>query len=178
MLAKVRHYVPTESLRNIYFGIFSSILTYAAQVWGQYHNNHIKRIIKLQNKAIRIINFADFRAPVPKLYQKLRILTFEDTIKVNNYLYVHNSMSRRLPLALRNNFKYLHDNHNHYTRSATDHCVCLPKYCTTIYGIHSITDQAARIWNHLQVNRASYNLHLLSREVCKVKLKAHFIQSY
>ena len=49
-----------DNLRNIYFGILSSILTYGAQIWNQHHNSHVKRIIKLQDKAIRIINFAEY----------------------------------------------------------------------------------------------------------------------
>ena len=40
MLAKIRHFVSTENLRIIYFGIFSSLLNYGAQIWGQYHNCH------------------------------------------------------------------------------------------------------------------------------------------
>ena len=53
ILSKLRHFVTIDNLRNIYFGIFSSILTYSAQIWGQHHNNHVKRIIKLQDKAIQ-----------------------------------------------------------------------------------------------------------------------------
>ena len=52
MLAKIRHFVSTENLRIIYFGFFSSLLNYGAQIWGQYLNCHIKRVTKLQDKAI------------------------------------------------------------------------------------------------------------------------------
>ena len=47
MLSKIRHFVSIENLRNIYFGIFSSLLMYGAQIWGQHHNKHLKRIIKI-----------------------------------------------------------------------------------------------------------------------------------
>ena len=58
MLSQIRHYVPKGTLHEIYYGIFSSILTYSCQVWGQIQNKHINRILKLQDKAIRVINFA------------------------------------------------------------------------------------------------------------------------
>ena len=35
MLYKIRHFVKYETLRMIYFGIFSSILMYSCQIWGQ-----------------------------------------------------------------------------------------------------------------------------------------------
>ena len=80
--------VHDENLYIIYFGIFSSLLNYGAQIWGQYHNCHIKRVTKLQDKAIRIINFAHFRESTSKLYKKSKILKFKDSITLNNYLYV------------------------------------------------------------------------------------------
>ena len=35
MLEKIRYYVMKDTLRSIYFGMFSSILTYGCQIWGQ-----------------------------------------------------------------------------------------------------------------------------------------------
>ena len=56
MLSKIRHFVQSDILRTIYFGIFSSM--HGSQNWGNHHNIHINRIIKLQDKALRILNFA------------------------------------------------------------------------------------------------------------------------
>ena len=64
MLSKIRHYVPYDTLHSIYYGIFSSSLTYGSQIWGQFQNKHIKRLAQLQNKAIRIINFASYQSAV------------------------------------------------------------------------------------------------------------------
>ena len=64
MLSKIRHYVPKDTLRSIYYGIFSSRLTYGSQIWGQIQNKHVKRLTQLQNKAIRIINFASYCSTV------------------------------------------------------------------------------------------------------------------
>ena len=85
MLAKIRHFVPVNTLHNIYHGIFSSILTYGSQIWGQSTNKHICRIQRIQNKAIRIINFADYRDPVSPLYNKSNILKFSDHIKLKTF---------------------------------------------------------------------------------------------
>ena len=38
MLSKLRHFVNSNTLRSVYYGIFSSIMTYASQVWGQISN--------------------------------------------------------------------------------------------------------------------------------------------
>ena len=166
MLAKIRHFVTTENLRNIYFGIFSSLLNYGAQVWGQHHNCHIKHIIKLQDKAIRIINYAHYRESTSQLYKNSKILKFKDNITLNNYIYVHDSFTGRLPLVLAYKFKYLHDFHDHNTRQAALRCVKLPISRTLKYGIHSVTGQSARAWNYLQIN-CSFNMYFSTRKVCK-----------
>ena len=55
MLAKIRH-VNQWKLNMIYHGIFSSLLLYGSQIWGQ-SNTFISKMEKLQNKALRIISF-------------------------------------------------------------------------------------------------------------------------
>ena len=62
MLSKIRHYVNLETLRSIYFAIFSSHLLYGSIVWAQNSDSqNVRRISRLQNRALRIINFAKYR---------------------------------------------------------------------------------------------------------------------
>ena len=68
MLAKIRYYVTRDTLRSIYFGIFSSILTYGCQIWGQIKNKHFIRLVTLQNRAIKIMNFVNFRETASPLF--------------------------------------------------------------------------------------------------------------
>ena len=51
LLLKIRNYVNTETLRNIYFAIFDSHLSYSCIVWAQ-NINTVRRLIVLQKKAL------------------------------------------------------------------------------------------------------------------------------
>ena len=73
MLAKVRHYVTHQTLIMIYYGIFSSHMSYGCQIWGQNANTHIKKISILQNKALRIIHFAPFDTSAKPLFKTSKI---------------------------------------------------------------------------------------------------------
>ena len=42
MLAKIRYYVSHKTLQMIYHGIFSSILHYGSQIWGQSDQSILK----------------------------------------------------------------------------------------------------------------------------------------
>ena len=56
LLFKMRKYVSLKILRSIYFAIFDSYLFYCCLVCAQ-NCSAIQRIIVLQEKAVRIINF-------------------------------------------------------------------------------------------------------------------------
>ena len=60
VLYKIRHYVTKDTLRLIYFGTFFSLLTYGCQIWGQIKSNHFVRLESLQNRAMKILNIANF----------------------------------------------------------------------------------------------------------------------
>ena len=176
MLAKMRHFVTPEVLRNLYFGIFSSLMMYGAQIWGQYINSYIKRIIKLNDKAIRIINFAHYRDDPSQYYKKSNILKFQDSIMLNNFIYIHDHFNNRLPSPLLNKYEFLHTKHNHQTRISNAFCLKLPISKTIKFGIHSLSGQASRQWNRLQVTLK--NLNLLPRNSCKETIYKHIINTY
>ena len=177
MLAKLRHYVDQEGLKNIYHGIFASLMNYGSQVWGQYLNQHVQRIVKLQDKAIRIMTFANPSEHSSDLYKKLEIIKFQDNIKISNYLYVHNSINRKLPQALTNKFQYIYEDSPQLTRQSAKQCVKLP-IARTSYGLLSIDSQSARTWNSCQILHHQENLHLLSPYSCKGKLKSYILSKY
>ena len=178
MLAKVRHFVPEHTLRNIYFGIFSSLLTYGSQVWGQFFNKHIFRLERIQNKAIRIINFANYRDNTAPLYYKSKILKLSDHIKLENFNYVHNSFNGKLPQPLKNYFQLIANTHHFNTRCANKLNITLPKVRTQMYGLNSITYQSAAFWNFIVNILSNKQLYYQSKAVCKKYISKYFFDSY
>ena len=88
MLAKIRHYVPENELKSIYYAIFNSLMIYGCQVWGQNKNTAVKKIFQQQKYAVRIITFSDFRACTDPLFKKLGILKISDYITLHNCIYL------------------------------------------------------------------------------------------
>ena len=60
MLAKARHYVPSNELKNVYHAIFSSHLMYGCQIWSQKLLSVTDKISILQKNAVRIMTYSDF----------------------------------------------------------------------------------------------------------------------
>ena len=137
MLCKARHYVPLHELISIYHAIFSSHLIYGCQIWGQVVNVHNETISKIQNKAMRILSFADFYSNSNPLYKNMNIIKIKDFVSMQNCLFVHDFLNKKLPECFDNYFKTTHDIHSQGTRASslgqifqtnsntTTYCMCM-----------------------------------------------------
>ena len=164
MLYKIRHFVKYETLRMIYFGIFSSILMYSCQIWGQ--NTAItKKLQILQNKALRAITFKPSRASASPLFKNCEILKLTDNISLQNFLFAHDSLKNNLPCSLTGKLTLVDTIHS--TRNETYCQLDRPRNRTVIYGSKSIKSRSVDIWNY--INRHSHHVKLneKSRPVCK-----------
>ena len=116
MISKIRHYVKPETLRLIYYGIFSSILMYGSQIWGQ-HNSIVKNLQKFQNKDLRIMNFCPPRTSATPLFKSNEILKLTDNISLQNFLYAHDSLNGNLSTSIQGKLSFVNTVNN--TRNQT-----------------------------------------------------------
>ena len=99
MLSKIRHYwlrTKTRTRQSIYHAIFSSHMSYGCQIWGQGDKENLDKIVTLQNRAQRTINFQGPRTETLPLYASNEILKLEDLIKLNNCLFIHDYLHDKI----------------------------------------------------------------------------------
>ena len=103
LLSKVRHYTPKFLLKTIYYSLFNSHLIYGSQIWGKTKTKLFQEVVKLQNKAIRIINFLPFNTSnINKTYNHLKILKLPVSISLQNSLF---ALKKKFPTHLSTTFK-------------------------------------------------------------------------
>ena len=74
LLAKLRHFVPRQILLKIYQSLIYPYITYGLAAWSQAAKTHLKKIILLQKRALRIINFSDRRDHALPLFIDANVL--------------------------------------------------------------------------------------------------------
>ena len=149
LLLKIINYVNTKTLRNIYFAIFDSHLSYSCIVWAQ-NINTVRRLIVLQKKALRIMNFKDQLFHSSPLFSSNNILKFGDKITLENILFVSKSINRKVSSTFNDWFTFSEKVHRYETCwSATNH-LNIPAFQTQKYGRFSIRASAIRSWNYTQ----------------------------
>ena len=136
----------------------------------------IKKIFKLQNRALRIISFSDFKADSNPLYTNLKILKLRDQIVLQNCIFVHDSLNNVSPKCFTDYFKHTRNNHSLNTRTASRGCLFVSHSGTIRYGICSITNKCISNWNGVS-KILQLDLLTLTRHQLKTKLTKHLIES-
>ena len=177
MLMKIRHYVQKDDLKSIYYAIFSSHMIYGSQIWGQSINTHTEKIFKLQNRALRIIESADFKEDASPLYKNNNILKLENHIELQNCLFVHDFLNNNLPNCFKDYFIKINEIHSIRTTSSKLGCLYTPYLSTTRYGLNSITKKCIDIWNFF-TKYFKQDLSTLNRNSFKHKIYKYYIDGY
>ena len=177
MLSKVRHYVPKDELRSIYHSIFSSHMTYGCQIWGQGSADHVDSIQKLQDRALRTIEFKNKHDDVNPLYISNHILKITDNIKLQNCLLTHQYLNDQLPACFNNYYFKLHDVYPTETRNSKLGCLFQPSRKTTKYGLNSITHKSVTTWNmltkQLKTDLSSMSFFTLKDELTNILISKY-----
>ena len=139
LLSKVTYYVPKYLLRTIYHSIFNSHLIYACEIWGQTQTNcYFKKLLHLQEKALRIINFKPQTSPSDCIFKENNILRISDFVNYKYVLFVRKSLKRENVMISNDTFTPLNLYHNHITRAAINHLLDIPQKQTCHYGNYFI----------------------------------------
>ena len=80
ILAKLRHHLPSDILKTVYYPLFDTHLRYACQVWGKSNSDILVIVQRAQNKGLRIINFKEGKHPSASPYTETTILNLTNIL--------------------------------------------------------------------------------------------------
>ena len=179
MMYKLRPFVNKKILQMIYYTLVYPFLTYALPLIGTTDQKYLNSIHILQKKIVRLITYNDTLPEVPgplaksqPLFKELEILTIFHLFKVETSQFVFDCLNGSNPSQFHDYFSYPTNVHN--TSSNRNRSLFIPQARTTRYGLKSIKNIGARIWNDIPLSIRSS-----SSEKSFIKtLKKDFINSY
>ena len=68
IMVKLKRNVSEATLFSLYYSLIYPYLTYACTLWGNSYNAPLSQIVKLQNKAVRVINDVPLMEPITPHY--------------------------------------------------------------------------------------------------------------
>ena len=105
------------------------------------------------------------------------MLKLSDHIKLENFIYAHNSLRSNLPVPLRASLQLSANSHNLNTRCVTTQKMVLPKVRTP-YGLNSLIYQATAAWNYFVNALPKLSLTSVSKAICKKNITQYLIDRY
>ena len=161
MLARIRHNIPQENYKSLYFALFESHVSYCITVFGNANKQHYEKLFTVQKHCIRIL-FGDYKAYLNKFKtcartraigeQKLghdfyirehtKPLFHKEEIMCFNNLYNYHLCLETLKILQSRQPSCLYECFNISTRNSENYLLTRP-------GQSAYLQQCNKIWNHL-----------------------------
>ena len=85
-------------------------------MWGNNYESPLSKVVKLQNKAVRIINDVPLMEPITPHYVTLRLLKLPDVVKLNTCLLLYDYLNNdKIPSF---SLTFCSEQHTYHLRSA------------------------------------------------------------
>ena len=82
-IKQVKHILPFESLRTLYYSLIQSHLSYGIIVWGNADKSVVKSTFLLQKRAIRVINNAPYNGHTDHSFVQVEFLNLTIYLNIN-----------------------------------------------------------------------------------------------
>ena len=159
-LAKLRHCLNIDILKNVYHALIYSYLRYGILVWGKGSQTVLDPLQVVINKAIRIMTFAPFgNIDLNSVYKELKLLKLRKIQALETGKFVFKEKNELLPTKIGNYFEIDSNErpHNHFVRYARR-----PRFiCNSQTGEKSIQFEGMQLWENIPAeikSSESYNI--------------------
>ena len=164
IFSKLRYYLNTNTLIQMYHALFNSHLQYGILCWGSTFETYLNRLQVLQNRAIRNMMRAPRFFRLDNHFLNLRILKVRDLYNLEVAKFMHSHSNKTLPDCFLSFFRESSQNHTHYTRASNDILYNTIR-CRTARGQRSIRFHGPKVWNDIPRS---------TKEVSKLVFKKQF----
>ena len=100
-LSKLRYYLNSKTLLDLYYALVYPFLTYCIIAWGNTYQTSLQPLFVLQKKAIRIITFSSFFEHTGPLFKDLNVIKLFDEVTFHIAVFMYKFKNQLLP----NNFE-------------------------------------------------------------------------
>ena len=164
IISRLRHFIPTSILLNIYRSLIYPYISYGLSVWGQTSKTNLNKILTLQKRALRLIYFVDNREHAIPLFLYANILPVDMLYYKSISILMYDIHRKTAPPNLLGLFSQVDSVHSYNTRSASAGNFYI-NYSRLKQQSHSFSRIGCKIWNELpeslrMKNKSSFKKHL------------------
>ena len=171
-LKQVKHFVPKQCMKTLYYSLIHSHLSYGILAWGNATQSALRQTTLLQKRAIRLINNAKYNSHTDPLFRSSHILKLADLVEYQSALFAFDLNIKKVPISFNDIFSFNRDLPNARVTRQSDHLYVAKSYNVFAGRLPSI--MIPRIWNKwLQLLE-----YQTTRGHFKHQLKTHILNAY
>ena len=141
IMYRARNYLTKNSLKSLYFSYIYPYLIYCVEIWGISPQTHLKPLLLLQKKIVRIMTFSTYCAHTAPIFKDLNILTIDKLVIHRIGIMMYKFSNGLLPTVLNSLYQKNNEVHTHNTRATNLFHIS--------FGTQSFSSVSAKIWNAL-----------------------------
>ena len=143
-------------------------MTYGIEIWGTASKTSLKPILTLQNRIVRIITSAHYRAHAPPIFKSLKLLPFHDIYELSIAKIMLKIIKETIPTVLNYMFTFNMNIHDPLTRQR--HKLRIPAARTNLLQ-KTLRYKGVQIWNDIEEKISSQ----CSLQIFKKKVKDYLL---
>ena len=170
IMYRIKHFISTDILKLLYNSLIQPHLLYGILAWYSDNRNNSKnttRLSKLQKRAMRIIDRANYNAHTEPIFKKYKILKLHDLYLNQGNKLIQNLKMNQCPEYLKNAITKNNQIHSYNTRQATNiHIVNIRteiKKQTLSYKLHRISNVIENELKLSSVTKTNVKRQLISQ---------------
>ena len=94
---KLRHLVPLEILKILYYSLFYSFISYGTAVWGFTPKTYVQKIFLLQKKIVRVTTFASKTDHSDPIFANVEFLKIDGIRQLQLLSFVYDCQNKLAP---------------------------------------------------------------------------------
>jgi hypothetical protein len=145
---KMRHIIPGNCLKQLYFALVHSTLQYGIEIYANTNHSYLHDLIILNNRILRTLQFRNARTRVSDLYSRYNTLPVNllHDQRLGLFVYKFIYCQNLLPPSFHDYFRQNSVVHSHLTRSRSNLHV---EMFNKSFGKRALHYRAMVVWNNL-----------------------------
>ena len=147
ILFKLKSFLPKYILSKIYYAFIHSYLNYGQINWGATPASNLSKLIRIQNKALRVITGTGWREHATLLHATQKILQITKLIVYLVAKFMHKFTNKKLLATFNHFFTAVTKIHSRYIRNSTKPNQYFIPVFHTLQTQSTVKFRGAKTWN-------------------------------
>ena len=164
IISRLKHLVPLKTLLSIYNSLISPYISYSLIAWSQAFKSHFEKILIIQKRAVRLINFLPFRTHAIPYFAQSNILPITMLYFKLSSILILDITTDSAPQNICNLFISTQDIHQYNTRSASSGNYFI-NHSRLNHQKSSFSIVGAKIWNSIPESYSTLPKHIFKKKI-------------